>query len=86
VISWIVLFATECTIHEITLNNTNETHKLASLPLGGTVRLVTLPLEAHGYAARETIEHVLYEMIGWFGNYVKNASPRVKQQTASTER
>ena len=26
---------------------------------GGTVRLVTLPLEAHGYASCETIEHVL---------------------------
>jgi dipeptidyl aminopeptidase/acylaminoacyl peptidase len=50
---------------------------------GGTVRLVTLPLEAHGYAARETIEHVLYEMLGWFNKYVKNASPRVKQQTAA---
>lgn len=49
---------------------------------GGTVRLVTLPLEAHGYSGRETIEHVLYEMIGWFDKYVKNAPPRVKQQTA----
>ncbi len=50
---------------------------------GGTVRLVTLPLEAHGYAARETTEHVLYEMIGWFDKYVKNAPPRTKQQTAT---
>jgi dipeptidyl aminopeptidase/acylaminoacyl peptidase len=49
---------------------------------GGTVRLVTLPLEAHGYAGRETIEHVLYEMITWFDKYVKNAPPRQKQQTA----
>lgn len=49
---------------------------------GGTVRLVTLPLEAHGYAGRETIEHVLYEMISWFDKYVKNAPPRQKQQTA----
>ncbi|MBA3357125.1 MAG: prolyl oligopeptidase family serine peptidase [Pyrinomonadaceae bacterium] len=49
---------------------------------GGTVRLVTLPLEAHGYAGRETIEHVLYEMIDWFDKYVKNAPPRAKQQTA----
>jgi dipeptidyl aminopeptidase/acylaminoacyl peptidase len=49
---------------------------------GGTVRLVTLPLEAHGYAGRETIEHVLYEMISWFDKYVKNAPPRAKQQTA----
>ncbi len=49
---------------------------------GGTVRLVTLPLEAHGYAGRETIEHVLFEMINWFDKYVKNAPPRQKQQTA----
>jgi dipeptidyl aminopeptidase/acylaminoacyl peptidase len=47
---------------------------------GGTARLVMLPLEAHGYIARETIEHVLYEMINWFDKYVKNAKPR--QQTA----
>ncbi len=30
---------------------------------GGTVRYVTLPLESHGYAARESVEHTLYEMI-----------------------
>ncbi len=50
---------------------------------GGTVRLVTLPLEAHGYAGRETIEHVLYEMISWFDKHVKNAPPRTKEQTAT---
>ena len=50
---------------------------------GGTVRLVTLPLEAHGYAARETIEHVLFEMINWFNRHVKNAAPRAKQQAAN---
>jgi dipeptidyl aminopeptidase/acylaminoacyl peptidase len=52
---------------------------------GGTVRLVTLPLEAHGYTGRETIEHVLYEMITWFDKYVKNAPSRSKQQTAKDE-
>jgi dipeptidyl aminopeptidase/acylaminoacyl peptidase len=46
---------------------------------GATVRLVMLPHEAHGYAGRETIEHVLYEMISWFDKYVKNAPPRSKQ-------
>jgi dipeptidyl aminopeptidase/acylaminoacyl peptidase len=50
---------------------------------GGTVRYVTLPLEAHGYQGRETIEHVLYEMISWFDKYVKNAPPRAKPQTAT---
>jgi len=43
---------------------------------GGTVRLVTLPHEAHGYAGRESVQHVLYEMIAWFDKYVKNAAPR----------
>ena len=43
---------------------------------GATVRLVMLPHEAHGYAGRESIEHVLYEMISWFDKYVKNAPPR----------
>jgi dipeptidyl aminopeptidase/acylaminoacyl peptidase len=45
---------------------------------GGTVRLVTLPLESHGYAARESTGHVLYEMISWFDRHVKNAGPRPK--------
>lgn len=38
---------------------------------GGTVRLVTLPLESHGYAARESIEHTLHEMLSWFDKHVK---------------
>jgi dipeptidyl aminopeptidase/acylaminoacyl peptidase len=40
---------------------------------GGTVRYVTLPHESHGYVARESVEHTLYEMIAWFDRYVKNA-------------
>ena len=43
---------------------------------GATVRLVMLPFEAHGYAGRESIQHVLYEMLSWFDKYVKNAPPR----------
>jgi dipeptidyl aminopeptidase/acylaminoacyl peptidase len=38
---------------------------------GGTVRLVLLPHESHGYEARESIEHVLYEQFAWFDKYVK---------------
>jgi dipeptidyl aminopeptidase/acylaminoacyl peptidase len=38
---------------------------------GGTVRLVVLPYESHGYSARESTEHVLYEMLSWFDRYVK---------------
>lgn len=50
---------------------------------GGTARLVMLPLEAHGYIARETTEHVLWEMINWFDKYVKNAKPRDTRQVAA---
>lgn len=40
---------------------------------GAVVRYVTLPFEAHGYSARESTEHTLWEMSNWFGKYVKNA-------------
>jgi dipeptidyl aminopeptidase/acylaminoacyl peptidase len=50
---------------------------------GGTARLVMLPHESHGYAAKESIEHALYEQINWFDKYVKNAQPRDKKQTAA---
>ncbi|MBC7364903.1 MAG: prolyl oligopeptidase family serine peptidase [Candidatus Aminicenantes bacterium] len=40
--------------------------------LGGTARLVMLPYESHGYSARESVLHVLAEMIEWFDKYVKN--------------
>src|SRR5262245_60342726 len=43
---------------------------------GATVRYVTLPYEAHGYAARETLLHVLWERLTWFDKYVKNAAPK----------
>jgi dipeptidyl aminopeptidase/acylaminoacyl peptidase len=39
--------------------------------LGGTARLVMLPYEAHGYRARESVLHVLYEMDHWLEMYVK---------------
>jgi len=39
---------------------------------GGTTRLVLLPYEDHGYRARESIEHVLWEQLEWFDRYVKN--------------
>jgi dipeptidyl aminopeptidase/acylaminoacyl peptidase len=43
---------------------------------GGTVRLVMLPHESHGYEARESVEHVLYEQIAWFDKYVKNGTKK----------
>jgi dipeptidyl aminopeptidase/acylaminoacyl peptidase len=42
---------------------------------GGIARLVMLPAESHGYAARESIEHTLFEMISWFERFVKDVQP-----------
>jgi dipeptidyl aminopeptidase/acylaminoacyl peptidase len=39
---------------------------------GATARLVFLPYESHGYRAKESVLHVLAEMIDWFDTYVKN--------------
>ncbi|MBN2409988.1 MAG: S9 family peptidase [Candidatus Aminicenantes bacterium] len=43
---------------------------------GGTARLVLLPFEDHGYRARESVEHVLWEQLRWFDKYVKGAGAR----------
>ena len=40
--------------------------------LGATVRLVMLPKESHGYAAKESIMHMLWEQDQWLEKYVKN--------------
>ena len=53
---------------------------------GGTVRLVMLPYESHAYLARETTEHVLYEMLLWFDRYVKAAPPRTTQKAETTKK
>lgn len=42
---------------------------------GGTTRLVMLPHEPHWYAARESNEQLVVEMLRWFDKYVKNAAP-----------
>jgi len=39
---------------------------------GATAKLVFLPAEAHGYRARESVGHTLYEMANWLDVYVKN--------------
>lgn len=38
----------------------------------GIVRLVLLPFESHGYSARKSIMHVLWEQDQWFDKYLKN--------------
>ena len=39
---------------------------------GAPVRLVILPLESHGYTARENVFHLLWEQDQWLEKYVKN--------------
>ena len=39
---------------------------------GATTRLVFLPHESHGYAAKESVLHTLWEMDSWLEKYVKN--------------
>ncbi len=50
---------------------------------GATVRYVTLPNEAHGYAARESVFHTVAETLNWLDKYVKNAT---KKETDSASR
>ncbi|TVQ34112.1 MAG: S9 family peptidase [Wenzhouxiangella sp.] len=38
--------------------------------LGGTARLVMLPLESHGYRARESVLHMLFETIEWLDEHL----------------
>jgi dipeptidyl aminopeptidase/acylaminoacyl peptidase len=42
---------------------------------GALTRLVMLPDEAHGYRARESIGHALWEITRWLDTYVKGGSP-----------
>lgn len=41
---------------------------------GATVRYVVLPLEAHGYRARESVGHTQWEMVTWLDRYLKPKS------------
>jgi dipeptidyl aminopeptidase/acylaminoacyl peptidase len=43
---------------------------------GATVRYVTLPHEAHGYQARESVLHTVAEMLNWADQWAKQAKPR----------
>lgn len=51
---------------------------------GGTVRFVLLPLESHGYAAQESVLHMLWEMNTWLDTYVKNPKPAPDHATTTT--
>lgn len=43
---------------------------------GATTRLVLLPHESHGYQARESILHMLWEMAEWLDRYAKGTTER----------
>jgi dipeptidyl aminopeptidase/acylaminoacyl peptidase len=55
---------------------------------GGTARLVMLPYEDHGYAARESVYHTLAEMVEWLDRHVKSdvSAPVAPQQPRAKER
>ena len=42
---------------------------------GATVRLVMLPHESHGYRARESVLHMLWEMTEWLDRYIAGDFP-----------
>lgn len=42
---------------------------------GGTARFVKLPYESHGYRAKESLLHMLWEMDNWLEKYVKQPQP-----------
>ena len=46
---------------------------------GVTVRYVTLPNEAHGYAARESVLHTVAEMLNWANEWTKPGSAPTAQ-------
>jgi len=65
-------------IHGLADNNTgtfpiqSERYYTALKGFGATVRLVMLPNESHGYAARETILHKHREVLDWMNKYVRD--------------
>ncbi|MDP1581135.1 MAG: prolyl oligopeptidase family serine peptidase [Candidatus Didemnitutus sp.] len=48
--------------------------------LGATSRYVQLPHESHGYRARESLLHVLWETATWLDTYVKTPPSRDKRK------
>ncbi|GAA5028673.1 hypothetical protein GCM10011506_14170 [Marivirga lumbricoides] len=65
-------------IHGVADNNSgtyplqSERYFNALKGLGATARLVMLPKESHGYSAKESILHMLWEQHEWLEKYVKN--------------
>ena len=53
--------------------------------MGKTARLVMLPHESHGYRARESVLHMLWEQDRWLEEHVKAAAPRETAAPAEAE-
>ena len=53
---------------------------------GATVRLVWLPLEAHGYEAKQSLEHMLWEQSRWLDTYVKPTTPHLQPKPPHSRR
>ena len=53
--------------------------------LGATARLVMLPKESHGYRAKESILHLLWEQNQWLEKYVKNRDPKEGMSTQPSD-
>ncbi|WP_296314451.1 alpha/beta hydrolase family protein [Winogradskyella sp. UBA3174] len=71
-------------IHGVADNNSgtyplqSERYFNALKGLGATVRLVMLPKESHGYRAKESIMHMLWEQDQWLDKHVKNRVVKVQ--------
>ena len=52
---------------------------------GGTVRLVMLPHESHGYRARQSVLHTQAEMLEWMDKHVKNAKEVMEERPKPVE-
>jgi len=50
--------------------------------LGATARLVMFPKESHGYRAKETILHLIWEQDRWLEKYVKNKTKKLTNKTS----
>ncbi|NVO32894.1 S9 family peptidase [Hymenobacter lapidiphilus] len=51
----------------------SERYYTALKSFGASTRLVLLPYESHGYTAKESLLHMLWEMNSWLDKFVKNA-------------
>lgn len=59
----------------------SERYYAALKSFGVTSKLVLLPYESHGYTAKESLLHMLWEMNGWLEAYVKDPKPTPTQGT-----